>query len=47
MKGASGKLANENFIANAKPDVIEKERKRLADLQADLARAQAKLTALK
>ncbi|MCE5324835.1 MAG: valine--tRNA ligase [Planctomycetaceae bacterium] len=47
IAGIMGKLANEKFVANARPDVVAKERQRLEQLQADLAHVQASLAALK
>ena len=35
IKGKEGKLANEKFLANAAPEVVEAERKRLAALTAE------------
>jgi valyl-tRNA synthetase len=35
---ARKKLANENFVTRAKPDVVEREREKLASLEADLAK---------
>ena len=41
------KLANEAFVAKAAPDVVAKEREKLAAYRAELARAEAALRALK
>lgn len=38
-----GKLANERFVANAKPDVVAKEREKLEGYRAELARVEAAL----
>ncbi|MBN1516892.1 valine--tRNA ligase [Candidatus Sumerlaeota bacterium] len=46
LAGLEKKLGNENFVNNASPDVVEKERKRQQEMQNDLARAQEKLAAL-
>ncbi len=40
------KLANEKFTANAKPDVLERERQKLADAEAKIAALEAALRAL-
>ena len=40
------KLANERFVANAKPEVVERERQKLADAEAKMKALQASLTAL-
>jgi len=34
IRGKEGKLANEKFLSNAKPEIVEAERKRLAELVA-------------
>ena len=38
---AQGKLSNEAFVAKARPDVIEQERKRVAEFGATLEKLQA------
>jgi valyl-tRNA synthetase len=38
-----GKLANERFVANAKPDVVAKEREKLEGYRAELTRVEAAL----
>jgi valyl-tRNA synthetase len=43
---ATGKLANESFVAKAPPSVIEQERKRIADFTATLEKVQDQLTRL-
>lgn len=40
------KLSNERFVANAKPDVVENERRKQADAQAKIAALQAAIAAL-
>ena len=40
------KLANEKFVANAKPGVVAAERKKLDDYRRDLASARSALEAL-
>ena len=46
LKGVSGKLSNENFVKRAKPEVVESERARQAELQAQRGRLNAALDAL-
>ncbi|WPB58052.1 valine--tRNA ligase [Xylophilus sp. GOD-11R] len=46
MAKARAKLANEAFVAKAKPQVIEQEHKRLADFGATIERLQAQLARL-
>ena len=46
LEGISRKLGNEKFVANAKPEVVEKEKKRQQELEFDLKRAQEKFAAL-
>ncbi|MBC8170045.1 MAG: class I tRNA ligase family protein, partial [Anaerolineae bacterium] len=40
-------LANENFVARARPDVVQKERERLAELQASAAQIASRLVELR
>ncbi|RJP82707.1 MAG: valine--tRNA ligase [Candidatus Zixiibacteriota bacterium] len=40
LKGIQGKLANGAFVANAPAEVVEKERQKLADIQATLEKLQ-------
>ncbi len=47
VEGIQAKLGNDNFVAKAPPAVVERERERLAQLQADLAAVEASLSALK
>ncbi|GAB4510241.1 MAG: valine--tRNA ligase [Anaerolineae bacterium] len=42
----SGMLSNENFVNRAKPDVVQRERDRLAELQASAAQIAARLADL-
>jgi valyl-tRNA synthetase len=44
--GASGKLANEQFVARAPAEVVDKERARLVELDAERARLAGLLAAL-
>ena len=45
-KRLMGKLANEQFVTKAPPAVVEKERKRLAALEIDYQKVQARLAEL-
>jgi len=40
------KLSNEKFVANAKPDVLERERQKLADTEAKITALEQALGAL-
>ena len=42
-KSVEAKLANERFVQNAKPELIEKERQKLADAEAKIATLQEML----
>jgi valyl-tRNA synthetase len=46
IEGAQKKLANENFLARAKPEVVERERERVGELEAELRNVDASLEAL-
>jgi len=46
IAGKRGKLSNEKFLANAKQDVIDTERKRLTDLEEQQVSLSAHLTEL-
>ncbi len=46
LKSVQIKLSNENFVAKAKPELIELERKKLADAQAKIKALQEQLTSL-
>ena len=46
IKGAEAKLSNENFVSRAKPEVVESEKARLADMQEQLADVDKNLEAL-
>src|SRR5262245_13069128 len=39
---AEAKLANQNFVANAPPEIVEQERQRIADFRRDLAQIEEK-----
>jgi valyl-tRNA synthetase len=41
--GAERKLGNESFVSRAKPDVVEREREKLASLRGDLSKVEAAL----
>ncbi len=43
--GMRSKLSNEGYMAKAKPELIEETRKKLAELDADIAAAQGALAA--
>jgi valyl-tRNA synthetase len=40
------KLTNERFVANAKPDMVERERQKKADAEAKISTIEAALAAL-
>jgi valyl-tRNA synthetase len=46
MKSVESKLSNEKFVANAKPDLVDKERKKLADAEAKIEALQKSLNTL-
>jgi valyl-tRNA synthetase len=46
IKQSSGKLANENYVAKAPADVVEKEREKLAEMEQALQQFQQQLNAL-
>ncbi|MGA0560406.1 valine--tRNA ligase [Larkinella sp. VNQ87] len=46
LESVMKKLSNEKFVANAKPDVIERERQKLADAEAKIRTLEENLTAL-
>ncbi len=46
VEGAKKKLANENFVSKASPDVVERERERLIELEAELDKVEANLGSL-
>ena len=37
LKGVNAKLSNERFVANAKPEIVENERKKKADAEGKIA----------
>jgi valyl-tRNA synthetase len=43
---ANGKLSNEAFVAKAPPAVIDQERKRVADFEANLSKMKSQLLQL-
>lgn len=47
LRGVMAKLGNEHFVANAKPEVVELERKKKADAEARIASIQESLAALR
>ncbi len=46
IDGSRRKLGNEKFLSNAKPDVVQKERDRLAESEAEMENVEAALAAL-
>ncbi len=46
IDGSRRKLGNEKFLSNAKPDVVQKERDRLAESEAEMENVEAALSAL-
>ena len=46
IAGKRSKLGNEKFVANAKPEIVEAERKRLAELEVRQASLTAHLSEL-
>ena len=46
LKSVQIKLSNEKFVANAKPELIELERKKASDAEAKIKTLQEQLTAL-
>ena len=46
IANAGGKLANPTFVDKAPPAVVEQEKKRLADKEAELAQIRAQLDKL-
>ena len=47
LKGVMAKLGNERFVANAKPEIVELERKKKADAEARIAALEEAIKALK
>ncbi|HIN80544.1 MAG TPA: valine--tRNA ligase [Planctomycetes bacterium] len=46
IEGSQRKLENENFVTRAKPEVVEKERQQVSDLEGQLAMLQQNISAL-
>jgi valyl-tRNA synthetase len=46
LKSVQAKLANEKFVANAKPELVELERKKMADAESKIKTLNEQLTAL-
>jgi valyl-tRNA synthetase len=46
VEGCRRKLGNENFISKARPDVVERERERLGELETQLANLDSSIAAL-
>lgn len=47
LKSVSNKLSNEKFVANAKPEIVENERKKLADAESKIKTIEEAILALK
>ena len=47
LKGVMAKLSNERFVANAKPEIVELERKKKADAESRIASIEEAIKALK
>ena len=47
LRGVMAKLGNERFVQNAKPEVVELERKKKADAEARIASLRESIAALK
>lgn len=46
LKGSEAKLANENFVKRARPEVVERERERTRELAAEVEKLKASIEAL-
>ncbi|MDR1679041.1 MAG: valine--tRNA ligase [Prevotellaceae bacterium] len=47
LKSVAAKLSNEKFVANAKPEIVENERKKQADTESKIASLKESIAALK
>ena len=47
LRGVMAKLSNERFVQNAKPEIVELERKKKADAEQRIAALKANIAALK
>ena len=47
LRGVMAKLSNERFVANAKPEIVELERKKKSDAEARIASIEAAIKALR
>ena len=47
LKGVNAKLSNERFVANAKPEIVENERKKKADAEGKIAVLEESIAKLK
>ena len=47
LKGVNAKLSNERFVANAKPEIVENERKKKADAEGKIAVLEESIAALR
>ena len=47
LAGVEKKLSNEKFVANAKPEIVEKERKKKSDAESKIATLKENIAKLK
>jgi valyl-tRNA synthetase len=47
LKSVNAKLTNERFVANAKPEIVETERKKQADAESKIASLRESIRGLK
>ena len=47
LRGVMGKLNNERFVANAKPEIVELERKKKSDAESRIATLKEAIAALR
>ena len=46
MKSVQKKLSNEKFVQNAKPEIVENERKKMADAESKIALIKENIAAI-